>query len=275
MMENKHGYTLKDILKLIDETDTLTEQEKIEAKVKSFYKFIKWTEKDYEQYEQLLVDLKKANRKSIKKQLTSDEETIKTKDKGDALENIVNFIINKSFFLKVYPNKRTSTNEIDQFVVLSSNGKQAMYEYNFSSDLLGFKDGYFIGECKNYDDNVAATWVGKFYTLLRTCGNCELGIIFSYYGLTGQENNWYDAHGLTKVIYRMETGTKKNHILDFNKEDFEKLRDRKMNFFDIIHAKKNALISGSKSTNFHDEVHDGGKEMKKIYDDQLAIDNKQ
>lgn len=268
-MDEAHGYSLKDILKLIKNSDTLTEQEKIKGIVESFYKFVEWTDDDYKEYDRLLEEFKKTNKKRTKKKSTVDEESIKTREKGDALENIVNFIIDKSFFLKVHPNKRTSTNEIDQFVVISDNGKQALKEYEFSTDLLGFNNGYFIGECKNYDDSVAATWVGKFYTLLKTCGNCELGIIFSYYGLTGKENNWYDAHGLTKVIYRMELGNNKNHILDFNKDDFELLKNKNINFFKIINAKKDALISGSKSINFLGVIHNAEDDMKKIYDEEI------
>lgn len=266
-MENKHGHTLKEILNMIDNSNNIDEQEKIEAKVHAFYNFIKWTEEDYVIYNSLLSEFKDKNKKKTKKNSNNDE-SIKTKEKGDALENIVNFIIDKSFFLKVHPNQHTATNEIDQFVVLSDRGKQAMYEYNFSDELLGFTDKYFIGECKNYDDTVGSTWVGKFYTLLKTCGDCELGIIFSYHGLTGKENNWYDAHGLTKVIYRMENN-KKNHILDFNINDFELLNDKKHNFFEIIKAKKESLASNSKSVALMDNLHDGIKEMKKIYVEQI------
>lgn len=269
-MDEKHGYSLNDILKFIRNSDTLTEKEKIKGIVESFYKFVEWTEDDYKEYDQLLEEFKKANKKRTKKKSNEDDEVIKTREKGDALENIVNFIIDKSFFLQVHPNKRTSTNEIDQFVVISDNGKQALKKYEFSTELLGFNNGYFIGECKNYDDSVAATWVGKFCTLLQTCGNCELGIIFSYYGLTGKENNWYDAHGLTKVIYRMELGNNKTHILDFNKDDFELLKNKKVNFFKIIDAKKKALISGSKSSNFLDEKHEANEDMEKIYNEEIS-----
>lgn len=264
MGNDVHGCTIEEILEYIENADHLSEREKMIAKTKSFYKFTKWTESDYVEYDKLYKQLKKSYRKC--KKGTDDEEKIKTKEKGDALENVVNFIIDKSFFLEVYPNKRTSTNEIDQFVVLSDYGKQAMHQYKFSHEFLGFENGYFIGECKNYDEEVEATWVGKFYTLLRTCGHCNLGIIFSYKGLTGKENNWYHAHGLTKIIYQIEPNGKKIFILDFNKDDFKKLFNRKENLFKIIYKKKLALISGSKSDNFNDK-HEGEEEVSQIYEE--------
>jgi hypothetical protein len=268
-MENDtHGRTIEEILNDIENADYLSEREKMIIRTQAFYKFTKWTESDYEEYDELYKKLKKSYRKC--KKGTDDKEKMKTKEKGDALESIVNFIINKSFFLEVYPNKRTSTHEIDQFIVLSDYGKQTMYEYKFSHEFLGFDNGYFIGECKNYDEEVSATWVGKFYTLLRTCGHCSLGIIFSYEGLTGKENNWYHAHGLTKVIYQLEPNDKKIFILDFNKDDFKKLFDKKQNLFKIIDKKKLALISGSKSGSF-DDKHEGEEEIIQIYEEIKKI----
>lgn len=266
MNDIEHGLTLKEIINNIDNLDSQSERDKLVARTRLFYKIIEWTERDYEEYDRLLKDLKSSHRKY--KTSSKEQEEQNTKQKGDALEKIVNFIIDKSFFLEVYPNRRTATHEIDQFIVLSDYGKQAISEYKFAQEMLGFNNGYFIAECKNYNDKVGATWVGKFYTLLKTCGCCDLGIIFSYKGLTGSENNWYDAHGLTKVIYQLEPEGDKIHILDFNKDDFELLKSKSTNLFKIIKNKKLSLISGIKSFKFN-EKHEGEEYLKKVYDNEI------
>ncbi|NFM30697.1 acetylglutamate semialdehyde dehydrogenase [Clostridium botulinum] len=218
-------------------------REDIVSKIKLFKEITSWKEEDYMEYEKLLEEFILINKKKDKK----DEMT--TRKKGDVLEDLVNFIICKSFILSVYPNIRTSTNEIDQFIVLNDNGKQAIHEYNFSKELMGFKEDYFLAECKNYNKKVNVTWVSKFYSLLKVAGNSELGIIFSYEGLTGKDNAWYEAHGLTKIIYRIEKieNNREMFILDFNINDFKELKNKKIGFFDIIKMKKESLRSCAKS----------------------------
>lgn len=254
---NKEQLTPADIIKMIDGMDNVSAQEKIKLKIRNFNKFIKWTHSDYAQYKVLLNYLKKVKRKR----------NVKTKEIGDALENLVNFIIEKSFFYTVHPNKHTSTNEIDQFIVLNDKGKQAIAEYSFSKELLVSDENHFLGECKNYDKSVGSTWVGKFNTLLDICGETSIGIIFSYEGLTGNENNWYDAHGLTKIIYRITKDKKARFIIDFNIKDFEKLLNPDINFFQLIKLKKEALIANVKSEKLILEEHDAMEDVKSIFEE--------
>lgn len=254
---NKHGnLTPDEILKMIDSMDTITLQQKVELKLRTLYKFVKWTQEDYKEYKILLDRLKKSRK----------EKQEKTKKIGDALENLVNFIFEKSFFYKVHPNKHTSTNEIDQFVVMSDKGKQAIAEYNFSKELLVSNENHFLCECKNYDKKVGSTWVGKFNTLLDTCGATSVGIIFSYDGLSGQENNWYDAHGLTKIIYRITKDQKARFILDFNINDFEALLNPETNLFQLINQKKESLIANVKSEKLVSDKHEAEQEIKNIFE---------
>lgn len=259
---SKQGLSIKEILENIDKIDNISEQQKIEAKVKTFYKFIEWKENDYKEYKLLLYNLKSIKGRS----------KAKTKDIGTALEDLVNFIFEKSFFYKVYKNKRTATNEIDQFVLISDKGYQALQDYNFSRDLLISNENYFLCECKNYKDTVSATWVGKFNTLLETCGEINTGIIFSYKGLTGKENNWCDAHGLTKVIYRITSNTNPRFILDFNIKDFEKLLNRDENIYSIIKKKKDSLIGNINSNTIFDEFHEGLNEVSDIFMELCDLD---
>lgn len=250
------GLSIAEILEL-----KKTDKEKVD----DFYAFSGWSPDDYKEYDTLLKQLKN----SYGKCKDDSEEKIITKRKGDALEDIVNFIINKSYFLEVYPNKRTSTNEIDQLIVISDYGKQSLYSNGFTRELLQFQGDFFLGECKNYDDKVGVTWVGKFNTLLKICGDCKFGIIFSYEGLTGKENNWEAAHGLTKVIYKVSDEKNRKYILDFNINDFEELSKEGTNFFKLIKAKKLALATSCKTEALYYDC-DGKEELRKIYEKMIA-----
>ena len=99
--------TNADILQMIDELDTETEQEKIELKVKYFNKIIRWTDEDYAQYDELLKNIRRIKRTSTSKckNVKEDENGITTRYIGDALEDIVNFIFEKSFLLTKSSNK--------------------------------------------------------------------------------------------------------------------------------------------------------------------------
>lgn len=136
---------------------------------------------------------------------TEDEEN--TKEKGNKLEDIVEFIFsNLKIFDVVYTNKRNSTNEMDLVIQLDNEGKLASYER-----LFPFREvDSFIIECKNYNKKVDVTWVGKFYSLLRSC-NLDFGIIFSIDGFTAR-SKWQDAKGLSKKMLLRDNV----YILDFN-----------------------------------------------------------
>ncbi|WP_195245098.1 hypothetical protein [Clostridium celatum] len=256
-MNDNKVWTPSDIMRHIDSMDNISEQQRIDLKVKTFYKFIKWTNEDYEEYKALLKALKGIKRKKKKT----------TKEIGDALEDLVNFIFEKSFFYDVFPNKHTGTNEIDQFIVLSDRGKQSMSEHKFSRDLLLSDENHILCECKNYLNPVGSTWVGKFNTVMECCGEMSVGIIFSYEGLSGKENTWYDAHGLTKVIYSKTKNSKARFILDFNIKDFEALLNPKINFFKLINLKKEALIANVKTEKLLDDLPEGIDEIKNIFNE--------
>ena len=252
--------TVQDILNDINNIDGISERERVDLKMSTLSKYVAWTDDDFEEYEKLLNKLK-----SIKRKRKSS-----TSEIGKALENIVTFIFEKSFFYKVYSNKHTATNEIDEFIVLSNRGKQALHDTGLTRELLISEQDYFLCECKNYKETVAATWVGKFNTLLDVCGDCEVGLIFSCNGLTGSENSWNDAHGLTKIIYRIHEDkgkNKKRFILDINLKDLEKIKDMRCSIFDIVQKKKEALIANVKSEKLYDDLHDGYVEIKKIFEE--------
>lgn len=150
----------------------------IKNPIDTMKKLTLWSEDDYISFKVLLNRLKEYN--------GSDD--VKTTDKGDALEELVKFIIKKTYFYKVHGNVKTGTNEIDQVVILSSEGKQALHQFNIARDLIPIYEDLFICECKNYKSSLGVTWIGKFYGLLNSC-NCDFGIIFTAKGLTGKKDN--------------------------------------------------------------------------------------
>lgn len=258
---NSIGLTpLQRIKRQIEATDGLNERDKVELQVAMLNNFIKWTDDDYRVYEVLLGELEKVKRKRKPS----------TTELGLALENIVDFIFNKSFMYKVHSNKRSSTHEIDQFIVLTDAGIQAMHSLGISRELLPTTQHYFLGECKNYKKPVGTTWVGKFNTLMEVSGKCQLGIIFSCEGLTGKEHNWESSHGLTKVIHYSSDPNAKRYILDFNMLDFKSLKDKSVNVFDIIKSKKRALEGCLNSQQLLNDRHEGYDDIKDIFKE---IDN--
>lgn len=228
-------------------------QEIIQNSLDIFHELTSWSDKDKQEYSLLLDELKKPFDKNF--------ET--TKSKGDRLENLVSFIIKKSYFFDIYRNVHTGTNEIDEIITLSSAGKQALATYNISRDLLEIDTDISIGECKNYNSTLDVTYVGKFYSLLVST-NVSFGIIFTQRGLTGNENEYHDAYGLVKVLRIIEKYQNKRDltIITFTIEDYEKLKDG-ISFFDLIKSKKIALQLSSNYDNFLKEYnHDGINAVK-------------
>ena len=93
----KDNYNIKEYL-----------QEIIQDSLDIFHILTSWSDKDKQEYSILLDELKKPFDKNI--------ET--TKSKGDRLENLVSFIIKKSYFFDIYRNVHTGTNEIDEVITL-------------------------------------------------------------------------------------------------------------------------------------------------------------
>lgn len=229
----------------------------VQDKLDEFYELQKWSEDDFNAYDKLmerLIDLNK-------------HENVKTTDKGKALEDLVSFIIKKTYFFEVYRNISTSTNEIDQVIRLSNRGKQALKSLELSRDILEIEEEIFLSECKNYQSNLGVSWVGKFYGLLKTC-DCKFGIIFSLKGLTGDEKEWKDAYGLIKVFRLVEKHQNNNdfYIIEFNIDDFKRLGDRKSinnSFISMIKAKKDAIKIG---TSYEELL----KEYKEDIDEEIV-----
>ena len=68
----------------------------VQDPIAKFNGFITWTENDKNEFRILLDELKKPFDRS--------KET--AKDKGDRLENLVDFIIRKTYFFEIYKNRK-------------------------------------------------------------------------------------------------------------------------------------------------------------------------
>ena len=96
----------------------------------------------------------------------------------------------------------------------------------------------FIGECKNHASKIGVTHIGKFCSLLMS-NQVQLGIMFSYYGITGCK--WNAASGLVKKFYLYKEKKKDRYcIIDFNINDFKRISTGD-NFFQIVEEKLNSL----------------------------------
>ena len=249
MNDLNENYNLKEYL-----------QEIVRDQVKIFNALIRWGDKDKEQFAQLLKELEE----------TSAQKKEPMKEKGDKLEKLVEFIINKSYFYSIYKNIRTETNEIDEIIVLSEQGKQAIETYGLSKDLLPTEYELFLGECKNYKTSLGVTYVGKFYSLLITT-DIPFGLIFTQKGLSGDSKGFKDAYGLTKVLRLVEKyeHNRELYILTFTNEDYHLLLDG-YTFFELINAKKNELHFASNYQNFLSEnKHEDVEVINKIIQERL------
>ncbi|EGW39082.1 hypothetical protein [Desulfosporosinus sp. OT] len=194
--------------------------EYLEDKEKMFNEITRLSQDEKKQYNTLLENLIAVNSKK----------EVGQRVKGKALEDIVSFLLETSSIFKVQRNLRTSTNEIDQIIELSFRGK----EFKNYIDILG---DVFLGECKNYNKTIGVTWVGKFYSLLQT--TCKLGVIFSYFGLSGK--GWNAGSGLVKKLHiSKEDFSRRIYIINFNIIDF-KLINQGQSFLNIMQAKISGL----------------------------------
>ena len=224
----KENYTLKEYYKNI-----------VSDALDKYKAFIEWDDSDKIEFKQLLDDMNKP--------FDASAET--TKEKGDRLEKLVDFIISKTYFFEVFRNVHTETNEIDEVIRLSDQGKQAIHSLDLNRDLIPIKSDLFLGECKNYKSALGVTYVGKFYSLLTVSG-ISFGILFTTKGLTGNSEGYEDAYGLTKILRIMETARGKDfYILTFTMEDYQEMLEG-TTFFDLVQAKKMEMQLASKYSRF-------------------------
>jgi len=226
-------FSKEDVLQKLDEEETM------------YHIITSFSAPEKEKYSSLFAHLKKLHIKGA-------EAT--NKEKGDALEDLVTFLLKSSAIFDVYENVHTSSNELDQLVRLNTKGHRFK-----NKGYIKFKEDILLSECKNYQKPVSVSWVGKFSSLM-TYVDTKIGLLFSYYGLSGK--GWNDAIGLTKKLYLGSEENKKIFILPFDKSDFQKI-EQGDNLLNLIDAKMFALRT---DTNFLKYVkpHPGEKESPAV-----------
>lgn len=157
-----------------------------------------------------------------------------TEAKGKSLEELVRYTLSVSGnIFRVHKNIRTTSNEIDVIVTLTSTGATLV-----NNGLLTPPIKEFVGECKNYGSTVDVTFVGKFCSLMLTTNN-HYGIMFSYHGVSGK--GWSYASGLIRKFYlHREREDDRYVIFDFSFDDFNMIAQGS-NLFAILQAKLQAL----------------------------------
>ncbi len=151
-----------------------------------------------------------------------------SKQKGDALESLIDKVFSLHKIYKISKNLRTITNEIDLFLELEFFGSQM--NMNLEQNIL---DGDTIVECKNYSGKLGVTMVGKFASLMRISKK-KTGFFITKNGITGK-NSWDSSKGLIRKICLKDD----SYIFDFKLDDFKNLENK--NLFDLVKQKKQAL----------------------------------
>lgn len=197
----KYGLSISQILKMLNDGD-----------IDHFEEIGRLSCKMTQEYQNALQWFSDVNGKEF---LNGKDKTEDNAIKGKALEDLVEVLFKATGnYFEVYRNIRNGTNEIDLFLRLSKKGRAMQ-------NLINKRYHELLCECKNYSSTVTVTYVGKFCHLMQST-NINTGIMFSYNGLAGK--GWSSATGLSKKIFLLkERPDEKLCVIDFKKEDFDKI----------------------------------------------------
>ncbi len=254
-MENNvigNGFNMNYVLAMQIDYELVDEEE-------VFYEYTNLKGNNLERYKSKLKELKEI---SFEKSDDPHRRGEISAEKGACLEELVRILIDGTGVLNRFCNVGTATNEID--FIVAKNYKAERLQEKISEKLgksvekmLKFGE-YFLAECKNHHKKVSATWVGKFYTLNKICGkSSNIGVFFSYHGISGKKENWTDGHGLIKIL----NSTCGFSIIEFNIEDFEAIANGE-NFFRLFNKKLLELNIGA-DLSMYNIPHDNSEEFKK------------
>ena len=118
-------------------------------------------------------EVQKILEEKYKSFLSINSSNASTEKKGKALEELVVFMINSTQLFDIKTNVRTSTNEIDDVIIIKD-GVEPLIKNGTLDEMYAI----FLGECKDYKKTIPVTYVGKFYSLMYT-SSIKLGIMFS------------------------------------------------------------------------------------------------
>ncbi len=202
--------------------------------------FLKETDLTIAQLVQLLgkrnssaLNLSKEQQKQFKKLYGEiDGGCLSKREKGKKLEEITELLFSspKGNFFECRRNCRTSSNEID--LLLTWNEAARIEHINDAFPCFG---DTFLCECKNYEEKVSVTYVGKFYSLL-SMASVKLGIMIAWEGVSGK-GKWDAAQGLIKKIALKDA----IFIVVLDKNDLKEIYNESRNIYSLIYDKYNAL----------------------------------
>ncbi len=157
---------------------------------------------------------------------TASERSQLNVEKGRAFEKLIQILLRDMPVYSVACNRRTSTHEIDMVLLKKTN-------YAYLSDEI--YQNRILCECKNYQNRIPATFVGKFATLMRV-SNCKTGVMFSPHGLTGK-TKWNDGNGLCRKIALAD----KAFIVPIDMQDINDIAQRNIPLWEIVRLKQEKL----------------------------------
>lgn len=114
--------------------------------------------------------------------------------------------------------------------------------------ILGLKSDIILIECKNYNDKIDVTWVGKFCNLIANSPS-RIGLLISKEGFKGR-HNWDSSKGLArKFYYSKENYNDKKYILDITIEELKQV-GIEYNIIELIDSKIKAIENDTKFEHF-------------------------
>ncbi|MDR7856348.1 hypothetical protein [Tissierella sp.] len=140
-----------------------------------------------------------------------------TTDKGNALEDLAEFLLNIVKPFKVSRIIRTPTNQLD--VVIRN-------QLPLPGSIFLIMGTHCIAECKNEKEKPDNTYYHKLISILRLASS-NFGIVFSF----------LPAAATCKTIARETYLQDKTIVINIHYEDFKLIIEKNMNFLDIIESK--------------------------------------
>lgn len=152
--------------------------------------------------------------------------------KGNLLEELIECLFAEGYekIFDVYRQCRTSTNEID--ILLHWTNLARVFGISYSFEFIGDS---LLCECKNYKKTVDVTYVGKFYSLMRS-SRTNVGLMIAWNGISGR-GKWDSAKGLVKKIVLRDNC----YIIVIDKEDLRRIYLKETNIFSLLYQKYESL----------------------------------
>jgi hypothetical protein len=152
-----------------------------------------------------------------------------TKEKGDTLEHLVRYLMEKSgLFSQTYHGRNLIYCQVDHFGVF----KPEVWSIFFGA-YKDFRDGnrVLLGESKRYGDTLGVTYVLKF-ECIKYIQRLPFGVYFTRKGITGTE--FKDANAAIKLLYQKANP---QFSVVFTDDDWEKLSTDPISFGGILYDK--------------------------------------